>query len=70
MTDEQRTAYSAALLRAAWQNDGSSATPPGSTVRAYSSAIGAACAGKGQTKGLVADVARAVYVGDHDTWGP
>jgi hypothetical protein len=28
MTAEQRTTYSAALLRAAWQNEGSSATPP------------------------------------------
>jgi hypothetical protein len=70
MTGEQRTVYSVALLRAAWQNDGSSGTPPGSLVGAYSSAISAACAGKDHANGMVADVARAVYAGDPDKWGP
>jgi hypothetical protein len=70
MTAEQRTTYSAALLRAAWQNEGSSATPPGNVALAYRSAITTACAGKSAATGLVADVARAVYASDQKTWGP
>jgi hypothetical protein len=70
MTAEQRTDDSVALLRAAWQNEGSSATPPDKTVRAYASAISSACAGKSKAKGLVADVARAVFASDPETWGP
>jgi hypothetical protein len=70
MTAEQRTGTSAALLRAAWQNEGSSATPPDKTVRAYASAISGACAGKSAANGMVADVARAVFAADPDTWGP
>jgi hypothetical protein len=70
MSSGQRTTYAAALLRAAWQNDGSSATPPGRTVRAYSAAITAACGGKNAAGDAVADVAHAVYAGDHKRWEP
>lgn len=70
MTAEQRTEYAAALLRAAWQNEGSSATPPGNVAAAYRSAITTACAGKSAAKGLVADVAHTVYIAHQKTWGP
>jgi len=70
MTAQKRTEYSAALLRAAWQNEGDSATPPDATIRAFAAAISDACAGRSAANGLVADVARTVFVSDPKTWGP
>jgi hypothetical protein len=70
MSDDQRLSYSAALLRAAWQNDGSSGTPPESTARSYRSAITGACAGPGKVNGNVSDEARVVYAANRATWGP
>ena len=70
LTGAQRIRYSAALLRAAWQNDGSSGSPPKRMVTAYASAISTACRGKNAANDAVADVAHAVYVEDHERWGP
>jgi hypothetical protein len=70
MSDDQRMSYSTALLRAAWQSAGSSATPPASTASSYRSAITDACAGHDEANGNVADMARVVYASDPGTWGP
>jgi hypothetical protein len=70
LTGAQRIRYSAALLRAAWQNDGSSGSPPKRMVTAYASAITTACRGTNAANDAVADVAHAVYVEDHERWGP
>lgn len=70
MTAQKRIEYSAALLRAAWQNEGDSATPPDATIRAFAAAISDACAGRSAANDLVADVARTVFVSDPETWGP
>jgi hypothetical protein len=70
LTGAQRIRYSAALLRAAWQNDGSSGSPPRRMVTAYASAITTACRGTNAANDAVADVAHAVYVEDHERWGP
>jgi hypothetical protein len=70
MSDDQRISYSTALLRAAWQSAGSSATPRASIASSYRSAITDACAGHDEANGNVADMARVVYASDPGTWGP
>jgi hypothetical protein len=66
LTEEQRTSYSSALLRAAWAGNGSARVAPASTVRAYHSAITEACHGTAN----VSDVARVVYAASPGTWRP
>jgi hypothetical protein len=70
LSRDQQTSYATALLRMAWQNDGSSASPPGATVRSYRSAITAACLGKGKADDIVSDVARVVYAANPGKWVP
>ncbi|HEV8569511.1 MAG TPA: hypothetical protein VGQ92_20930 [Actinoplanes sp.] len=70
MSDDQRMSYSTALLRAAWQIAGSSASPPASTASTYRSAITDACAGQDMANGNVSDMARVLYASDPGTWGP
>jgi hypothetical protein len=70
LSDQEQASYSTALLRAAWQNDGSSAIAPESTARSYRAAITAACLGMGTSNGNVSDVARVVYAGDPTAWRP
>jgi len=70
LSDEQRTTYAGASLRAAWQNDGSTRVPPQSAVRSYRSAITTACRSTGRGRDNLADVARVVYLAGRTGWGP
>jgi hypothetical protein len=70
LSAEQQTSYATALLRAAWTSEGSAAIPFGSTVRAYRSAMTAACLATGTADDTMVDVARALYAADPAKWGP
>jgi hypothetical protein len=70
LSGRQQTSYATALLRLAWQNYGSSASPAEATVRSYRSAITAACLGKGKADDNVSDVARVIYAANPGKWVP
>jgi hypothetical protein len=69
-SDEQRTSAASALLRTAWENEGSDTIPPATTARSFGSALTAACLGKGTADDQLPDVAHVVYLADPGKWEP